>query len=93
MKKLVIKNIDHYNYTLQDDREDNYIINIEFYNLNTTITIDDILYMDESLLKENMLSIGLLNDPYGKDIKTSENKDIIVLQTKGKRFYLKRIYG
>ena len=93
MKKLVIKNIEHYNYTLQDDREDNYIINIEFYNLNTTIAIDDILYMDESLLKENMLSIGLLNDPCGKDIKTSENKDIIDLQTKGKRFYLKRIYG
>ena len=49
--------------------------------------------MDESLLKENMLSIGLLNDLCGKDIKSSENKDIIVLQTKGKRFYLKRIYG
>lgn len=93
MKKLVIKDIDHYNYTLQDDRENNHIINIEFYNLNTTIAIDDILYMDESLLKENMLSIGLLNDLCGKDIKNSENKDIIVLQTKGKRFYLKRIYG
>lgn len=93
MKKLVIKDIDHYNYTLQDGRENNHIINIEFYNLNTTIAIDDILYMDESLLKENMLSIGLLNDLCGKDIKNSENKDIIVLQTKGKRFYLKRIYG
>lgn len=93
MKKLIIKNIDHYNYTLQDDRQKNYIINIEFYNLSTAIAVDDILYMDESLLKENMLSIGLLNDLCGKDIKNSENKDIIVLQTKWKRFYLKRIYG
>ena len=49
--------------------------------------------MDETLLKEKMLSIGLLNDLCGKDIKNSENKDIIVLQTKERRFYLKRIYG
>lgn len=93
MKKLIIKKIDHYNYLLQDEKKKSYTINIEFYDINTIIDIDDILYMDEKLLKENMLNLGLFNNPCGRNIENSEDKDIVILQTKQNRFYLKRIYG
>ena len=47
MKKLVIKKIDHYDYLLQDGKKKNYMINIQFYDINTIIEVNDILYMDE----------------------------------------------
>lgn len=93
MEKLVIKKIDHYNYLLQDEKQKSYMINIEFYDINTIIEVNDILYMDEKLLKEKMLNIGLFNDTCGRNIENSEDKDIVILQTKQNRFYLKRIYG
>ena len=93
MKNLVIKKIDHYDYLLQDGKKKNYMINIQFYDINTIIEVNDILYIDEKLLKEKMLNIGLFNDPCGRNIETSEDKDIVILQTKQNRFYLKRIYG
>ena len=37
-----------------------------------------------------MLNFGELESPYGK---IKKDKDIIVLKTKNKDFYLKRIYG
>ena len=93
MEKLVIKKIDHYNYLLQDEKQKSYMINIEFYDINTIIEVNDILYMDEKLLKEKMLNIGLFNDTCGRNIENSEDKDIVILQIKQNRFYLKRIYG
>ncbi len=93
MEKLVIKKIDHYNYLLQDEKQKSYMINIEFYDINTIIEVNDILYMDEKLLKEKMLNIGLFNDSCGRNVENSEDKDIVILQTKQNRFYLKRIYG
>lgn len=93
MKKLIIKKIDHYNYLLQDEKKKSYTINIEIYDINTIIDVNDILYMDEKLLKEKMLNLGLFNNPCGRNIENSEDKDIVILQTKQNRFYLKRIYG
>ena len=54
-RKMVIKKIDHYDYLLQDGKKKNYMINIQFYDINTIIEVNDILYIDEKLLKEKML--------------------------------------
>ena len=49
--------------------------------------------MDESLLKEKILNVGIFKDSYGKKIIDSNDLDIIILESQNKRFYLKRLYG
>ena len=93
MQKLVINKIDNYNYELQDKDDNIYNINMEFYDLEKTVQVGDVLYMDEDLLKEKILNFGSLNNECGKVITDSSDKDIIVLVINNEKNYLKRIYG
>lgn len=93
MKKLEIEKIDGYNYYLKDNDNCKYKINIEFYDVLDKINIGDIIYINERLLKEKILSFGLLNSIYGRTIKDSNDVDIAILKISSKTIYLKRIYG
>lgn len=90
MIKLQIKNIDGYNYSLEDSNSNKYIINIEFYSSKPEIL--DYLYLNESLLKEKILNIGPLTNPCGKDI-IEDDEDLIILEHNQDKIYLKRLYG
>lgn len=91
MKRLIIKDIDNYNYYLFDN---NYIykINIEFYDTNYKPIVGDILYIDEELLREinnQMISCGSMDGKYGKNL----DKDVFLFVSGNRKIYLKRYYG
>lgn len=92
MKKLKIDKIENYNYYLKE-KDNTYIINMEFFDIDYKPISGDIIYMDESLLKEKILNVGIFKDSYGKKIIDSNDLNIIILESKNKRFYLKRLYG
>ena len=93
MKKCKIEKINNYYYSLKDNHNNKYEINIEFYDINDKICVGDTIYINEKLLKENILNFGLIDSIYGRKIDNFNDIDIIVLETKRKKLYLKRIYG
>ncbi len=92
MKKLIIKNIDGFNYLLEDNGK-LYNINIEFYDIQEKPKINDSIFINEELLKEKILNFGSLNGKYGKSLDNISEKEIIVLNINNKNIYLKRYYG
>lgn len=96
MKKLVIKDINNYDYTLIDSFSNKFNLNIEFYGLDSLPKKLDVIYMNEKLLNNvnnNLVSFGPLDEIYGKTIKNEDDKDLIILNTNNKNIYLKRFYG
>lgn len=95
MKKLIIDNINNYDYYLKDEYEKLYKLNIEFYDLVDDIKIGDYIYMNEELFEEKntLYSFGPLTGECGRKITSSTDKDIIVLISNDKEIYLKRYYG
>ncbi len=90
MIKLYVEKIDNYNYYLKDDKNNNYLLNIELYNTIEKIEISDIIYIDGSLLNINIpLSFELLNNTNTK----VDKKEIMIIKKNNKILYLKRIYG
>lgn len=89
-KRYIIKSINDYDYILDNGNED-YLVNIEFYNI--VPKIGDIIYIDDKLVNEKVLNIGLLDSKYGLDITDISDNDFIFLESSGKKYYLKRIYG
>jgi len=87
MKKLYIKNINGYNYTLTDNNKE-YNLNIEFYNLLDKLAINDIVYMNNNILKDKVLNFEVLNNN-----ELIVLKEIIVIEHNDNKIYLKRIYG
>jgi hypothetical protein len=84
MKKVVIKKIEGYNYTLQcDDKE--YVKNIEFYD--TKINVGDIMYLPDDVLNEVNLYA------YGPIKEGAKEEDIIKVISNDKEIYLERYYG
>ena len=84
MKKVEVKKIDDYNYTLSDEKED-YIKNIEF--IDTNIEVGDYLYVPDDFIKYNTLyTFGPIN-------KKIEAKYTIKVQKKDGEIYLTRYFG
>ena len=52
MIKLIIENIDGYNYTLKDNDNNIYNINIEFYDIDELPKVGDIIYINNKLLNK-----------------------------------------
>jgi len=95
MIQLVIDYIDGYRYYLKDGHGKVYSFMIEFHYLEKNPKVDDILYINEELLKEcnGLFSFGVIESEYGRRVKSSNERDVIVLFTEGKEYVLKRIYG
>ena len=86
--KLKIINIDGYNYTLEDERGNSVIKNIEFYIENKP-KIGGYIYMSEKVIKEkNIFTYGKIYDY--KSIKADE---IIKIETNEEKLFLQRYYG
>lgn len=97
MIKLTIKNIEKYRYTLEDDSNNIYISNIEFYDLNKSLEVNDLIYINNAFLPEltnQLLAFGRLDEKYGRNINKNYDKDLLIIEYKNKeRCYLKRLYG
>lgn len=92
MEKLKIIKIENFNYTLLDKDNNEYKLRIEFNGLMPKL--NDYIYMDKYLLKENiLLSFGSLDSLYGKDLININDKEIISIMRGNKKIYLKRFYG
>ena len=88
MKKLVIKEINNYDYILIDESNKKYVINIEFYSKYKP-QVNDILYVDDSIVKEvNLYAYDEIYDTRNVDIK-----DIIKVVSNKKEYYFQRRYG
>ena len=90
MLKLKIININDYEYSLKDEEEHNYIINMEFFD------VDDI---NKELLNpkydgySTSYTFGSLENKYGKENIQMEDIDVIKVTLNNKEIYLKRLYG
>lgn len=85
MKKVTVIEINGYIYTLEDEDNKRYKINIEFYD--TKIDIGDIIYLNEKVLKEtNLYAYGPINERAKID-------DLIKIVKNDKNIYLQRYYG
>lgn len=99
MKKLKIVKKDNYLYTLEDKDNKQYILNIEFQDIEINPNINNYIYLSEKLLDKNykeyssMYTFGLLDSIYGRKITNDNSPDIIRIDTKEKSIYLKRLYG
>ena len=90
MIKCVIDKIDGYMYYLSSS-DDKYVINIEFYGVKPMV--NDFLYLSRSSLSEKTLNIGDIDSVYGRKIDNEEDEDLVILETNGNKYLLKRIYG
>ena len=96
MIKLIIKNIDGYNYILKDSNNKSYNINIEFYDIDVLPKVGDIIYINNKLLNKinnNIASFGKLDGIYGRTIIDENDEDVIGVSIHDKVIYLKRYYG
>ena len=86
MRKMVIKKINGYDYTLFDNID--YTINIEFYSKYKP-QVNDIIYLDDSIINEvNLYAFDEIYDTTNIDLK-----DIIKIVHQDKEYYFQRRYG
>lgn len=87
MKKLLVKDIKDNDYTLIDDFNNSYFVNMKFY-IEYKLEIGDIIYLPKSILIEtNSYAFGKI-EPENKNAV-----DIIKVVTNKKEIYLQRYYG
>lgn len=87
MKKLLVKDIKDNDYTLIDDFNNSYFVNMKFY-IEYKLEIGDIIYLPKSILIEtNSYAFGKI-EPENKN-----TEDIIKVVTNKKEIYLQRYYG
>ena len=88
MQKLIIKEINNYDYILVDEKENIYNKNIEFYSKYKP-QVNDIVYVDNSILEEvNLYAFDEVYDTRNVDIK-----DIIKVVSNNNEYYFQRRYG
>ena len=87
MKKMIIQNIDNYDYTLTDN-DNIYVLNIEFYS-NNKPSVGDIIYISEKVLNEK--NLFAFDEVY--DAKNISLDDLIRVIHDDKNIYFQRIYG
>lgn len=88
MKKVVIKEINDYDYTLVDSNNKVYIKNIEFYSEYKPV-VGDIIYLDDGIL--NTTNIYSFDEIY--DTSKVKMEDIIKVISKDKEYYFQRSFG
>ena len=87
MKKVIIKEINNYEYTLVD-KDNEYIKNIEFYS-NYKPCVGDIIYLDDSII--NDVNLFTFDEVY--DTKNVKKEDIIKIVSNNKEYYFQRRFG
>lgn len=93
MIKLKIVKIDNFKYYLSSENNKEYELKIEFHDIDKP-KVNDYIFMDEDLLSINyLLAFGSIDSSYGHTIKSSHDKDVIVIISDNKEIFLKRLYG
>lgn len=91
MIKLIIKEIDNYNYILEHNNI-KYNLTIELINTDITLSKGDIIYIEKSVIQEKIpLIFGPINGKYSKN-ELNEKEFITILKNNNK-IYLQRYYG
>lgn len=81
--KLQIVGIEKYNYTLIDENNNKYKLNIRFYDLPIKIKIGDFIYLTNDILLEvNLFNFGVV-----------ERENNLKLISDNNTYYLERYYG
>ena len=99
MIKLKIVNIDGYKYNLEDEDEHNYIINLEFFDVEEKLKIGNYIYINRELLNSKYegystsYTFGSLENKYGKENISIDDIDVIKVILGKEEIYLKRLYG
>jgi hypothetical protein len=95
MNKLTILEINNnYAYILKDEKNNKYSLNLEFMNLEKEISVNDLIYMSDELIKEAIpCTFGPLGAIYGKKIESEMDKNIVILEINNEKIYLQRYYG
>lgn len=88
MKKVIIKDINDYNYTLVDSEDNVYVKNIEFYT-SYKPCVNDVVYIDESILEE--VNLYAFDEIY--DTKKAKLEDMIKIVHGDKEYYFQRRFG
>ena len=84
MRKLKVKEINRYDYVLEDI-DNVYTLNIEFYDVE--VHVGDYIYIsDKTLNEKNVFAFGPIN-------KVCKDEDIIKLVHNNEEIYLQRYYG
>ena len=88
MKKLIIKEINNYDYTLIDQDNNVYVKNIEFYSKYKP-QVNDMIYVDDSIINE--VNLYTFDEVY--NTRNIDIKDIIKIVSNDKEYYFQRRYG
>lgn len=94
MKKLEIFKIDNYRYFLQDKDNNKYNLRMKFLDIMKNPIINDVIYINEELIKEGGFYIfGPLGSKYGRKIESEIDKDILILERNKQKIFLQRYYA
>ena len=88
MIKTEIISINNYDYILSDGNN-NYNLNLEFYDLDNKLNIGNIIYIPKKLLKNNSVyTYGKINEN-----KKENTDEYIKIISNNKEIFLQRYYG
>lgn len=95
MKKFTITNIDNYKYTLSDDKDNTFKLNLEFLDIDYSLQVNDILYLSNTIVNnsKSFYTFGPLNSKYGKTLSPENADDILIIDNHESKIYVKRLYG
>lgn len=99
MEKLKIIKKDGNEYKFIDENDNEYEFVIIFYDIDFEPEVGDFIEFNEDLLDETydgyslFYTFGSIDSVYGKENIDKNDTDIIVLITKEKNTFMKRLYG
>ena len=99
MIKLEIVDKNNYEYTLKDERDNNYILNLDFFDIEEKPKNGDYIYINTELLNSKYegfstsYTFGSLENKYGRENILIDDIDVIKVVIDNMEIYLKRLYG
>ena len=87
--ELVVSNIENNYYALFDENKNEYRL---FMLFQAKVRVGDKILINKKLLKSNSLYFGNLDEISGRNIKSMDDEDLIIIKS-DKEIYQKRLYG
>ena len=88
MRRVIIEEISGYNYTLVDNNDKTYVLNIEFYSKYKPM-VNDVIYISEKILEEN--NLFAFDEIY--DTSNINLNDMIKIVHGKDEYYFQRRFG
>ncbi len=99
MIRLKIVNIDGYKYNLEDRNRRNFIIVLDFFEVEKKPQVGNYIYINKELLDSKYegystsYTFGSLESKYGKENISINDIDVVKVVIDKMEIYLKRLYG